>query len=397
MKSEVRIVSPGFKISVVIGVCLTVVIITLALLYRVEFSAILLGVAGSVVAFGAITSLAAVYRLSHRRELNRLEIEERRAKLRIVQLEADHKALEAVVLAIPASQRIITLPDSPIRLIEALPGQYKLLADPQAAAAPTVDLLAALDNFQRVLIVGASDTGKTTLLRWLVARRLAASKVVIIDPHGWPGKWPTRAIVVGTGRAYTDIDRALTYLVQLMGKRYDEIGRGEKAEMGHDKMTILIDEWRAITGNLGRPAGDAIKALLTESRKAAFSVFVASHSDRAKPLGLDGEYDLKDGFAVVRLTVVNGQRLATLDTGSGETPAALPGPYHAAPQAAADVGYPANLTAADLTDPQPTPAEAHILTLHRAGESLNEIARQVYGSSGGKQADLIKRVVERYN
>jgi hypothetical protein len=37
-----------------------------------------------------------------------------------------------------------------------------------------------------------------------------------------------------------------------------------------------IDEWRAITANLGKPAADAIKALLTESRKAAFSVFVAT-------------------------------------------------------------------------------------------------------------------------
>jgi hypothetical protein len=397
MQSELRVKTGSLKLTIVLGFFASVVIIALALLYHVEFSAILFGVAWSVVTLGTIASIAAFYRLAHRRELNRLELEERRAKLRIVQLEADHKALEAVVLAIPASQRIITLPDSPLRLIEALPGAgYKVLAD-QTLVTSAVDLLAALDNFQRVLIVGASDSGKTTLLQWLVARRLPVSKVVIIDPHGWPGKWPAGAMIIGTGRAYADIDRALTALVQLMGNRYDQIGRGEVAEMGHDKMTILIDEWRAITANLGRPAGDAIKALLTESRKAAFSVFVASHSDRAKPLGLEGEYDLKDGFAVVRLAVVNGQRLATLDTGSGETPAALPGPYRPAPQVAADVGYPGALTAADLTDPQPTPAEAFILKLHQEGKSLNEISRQLWGSSGGYQVNQIKSILTKFS
>jgi hypothetical protein len=245
--------------------------------------------------------------------------------------------------------------------------------------------------------VGASDSGKTTLLQWLVARRLAASKVVVIDPHGWPGKWPTGAAVIGTGRDYGKIDTALTGLVQLMGKRYTDIGRGEVVEMGHDKITILIDEWRAITGNV-TGAGDAIKALLTESRKAAFSVFVVSHSDRTKPLGLMGEYYLKDGFCIVRLALVGGQRQATIDTGNGETPATLPGPYRPTPGQAQDVlGYPHDLTAADLTDPEPTPAAAFILKLHGEGASLNEIARQVYGSSGGKQAELIKQVIERYS
>ena len=91
-----------------------------------------------------------------------------------------------------------------------------------------------------------------------------------------------------------------------MTKRYDEIGRGIVSEMGHAKITILIDEWRSITFNLGKPASEAIKALLTESRKAAFSVFVATHSERVKALGIEGEGDLKDGFAVVRLSIVNG-------------------------------------------------------------------------------------------
>ena len=252
-----------------------------------------------------------------------------------------------------------------------------------------VDLLTALDSVQRCLIVGASDVGKTTLLQYLVSRRVQSSKVVVIDPHAYPEKWQGCA-VIGTGRDYAEINRALTALVQIMTKRYDEIGRGTVVEGQHPRLTILIDEWRAIVQNV-KTAGDAIKALLTESRKATMSVFVATHSDRAKPLGLEGEYDLKDGFAVVRLTIVNGQRQATLDSGTGETPAILPGPYHKTLKTDFVTGEFISL------EPELTPAEVAILDLHEQGTSFNEIARQVYGHTGGKQTEQIKRVIEKFS
>jgi hypothetical protein len=96
----------------------------------------------------------------------------------------------------------------------------------QALALPPgpVELLSALDSVQRCLIADASDVGKTTLLQHTIARRLNNSKVVMIDPHAYPGKWPG-CMVIGIGRNYKDIDRALTSLVQLMTKRYGDIGR----------------------------------------------------------------------------------------------------------------------------------------------------------------------------
>ncbi len=264
---------------------------------------------------------------------------------------------------------------------------------PAVLLAPVVqvDLLAALDAVQRCLIVGASDAGKTTLLQWLVSRRLNTSKVVVIDPHSYPGKYPAGAAVIGQGRNYPEIEQALAALVKLMTKRYDEIGRGTVAEMHHSRITILIDEWRAITANLGKPAGEAIKALLTESRKAAFSVFVASHSDRAKPLGLEGEYDLKDGFALVRLTNVDGQRQATLDTGSGELPALLPGPFVAAPPKVVEH----DALFLDM-EPEPSPAEAHVLRLHREGRSYRDISTEVWQQHGKFYNEKIEDILARY-
>jgi hypothetical protein len=159
--------------------------------------------------------------------------------------------------------------------------------------------------------------------------------------------------------------------------------------MAHNKITILIDEWRAITRQLGKSAEEAIRTLLTESRKAAFSVFVASHSDRARPLGLEGEYDLKDGFAIVRLTIANGQRQATLDTGSGEMLAVMPGPFGSS-QPQVIEGDSINL------EPGPDDTEANILRLHQAGESVSSIAAKIFGSKGGWQNQQVKDILAKF-
>lgn len=271
----------------------------------------------------------------------------------------------------------------------------QLLPEPN----PTVDLLTALEAVQRCLIVGPSDAGKTTLLQWIISRRQTSSKVIVIDPHAYPHKWQGGK-VIGTGRTYKDIDRALTALVQLMTKRYHEIGRGQVAEGQHPRLTVIIDEWRAIVYNV-KGASEALKALLTESRKAAFSVFVASHSDRAKPLGLEGEYDLKDGFAIVRLSVVNGQREATIDFGNGEVPANLPGPFATVLSSLIPPTVSSQPSAAPdqeiVLDLEPTPTEARILDLFAQGESISAIAQQVFGSKGGPQNQRVKYILEKFN
>jgi hypothetical protein len=266
---------------------------------------------------------------------------------------------------------------------QVIPGQAMALPLPPGP----VDLLAALDSVQRCLIVGASDSGKTTLLQWVIMRRLASSKVIVIDPHAYPGKW--RGVVIGTGRNYAEIDRALTALVRLMTKRYEDIGRGAVAEMGHNRLTIIIDEWRAIAYNV-KGAADCIKTLLTESRKAAFSVFVGTHSERVRALGLEGEGDLKDGFAIVRLAIVGGQRVATLDTGSGEQAATLPGPFSPFPNGKAEA--PDNFA----LEVEPNEEERQILELFDRGQSISAIAEAVYGSKGGKQNDKVKAILERF-
>jgi hypothetical protein len=174
-----------------------------------------------------------------------------------------------------------------------------------------------------------------------------------------------------------------------MTKRYDEIGKGIVVEGNHPRLTILIDEWRAIVHNV-KSASEAIKALLTESRKATMSVFVATHSDRAKPLGLEGEYDLKDGFAIVRLFITNGQKQATLDTGNGDIPATLPGPYYGNDRQVSDSDETIDL------EIQPDAIETTILDLYDHGQSISNIAETVFGSKGGNQNQRVKEVLAKF-
>ncbi len=381
MKSELKFSTVSLKFQMTVGLFVSVIIVAAMLIYRTETSIILLAGGLTLTGGGLVAVVGKALALWHNWQLARLNLDRQRQEVRLLSYQADKARMESDIIALPRTQRIVYHPDRPINLIEAAIDTTEAMP----SLAP-VALLPALDAVQRCLIVGASDAGKTTLLQWIIARRLLSSSVVVIDPHSWPDKWPGGK-VVGVGRNYAEIDRALTALVQLMTRRYDDLGKGIVAEGQHRRITVVIDEWRAIVQN-APGAADVIKTLLTESRKAAFAVFVATHSERVKAIGIEGEGDLKDGFAIVRLQNVDGARTATLDSGNGPAPATLPGRFIG--------GSPVGDDDAISLDPAPTEQEAQIISLADAGASFNEIARQVFGSTGGKQTSQIKAVLSKY-
>ncbi len=256
-----------------------------------------------------------------------------------------------------------------------------------------VDLLAALNTAQCALIVGQRDSGKTTILQHVISRRLTQSSVLVLDPHSHPTRWPQGCEVIGTERDFQKIENALKGLLALMNKRYRDIGKGLVREGEHEPVTVIVDEWRAIVYNLGKPASEIIKTLLAESRKTNIDVFVGTHSERVKALGIEGEGDLKEGFVIVRLTVnkMTKERIATVDYGDGEIPAALPGAFIAQ--------GPQILDSSDLIDfePEPTPEEARVLEMYRANESLRAISKAVFdGKVGQFYNQKIRQVIEKY-
>ncbi len=257
---------------------------------------------------------------------------------------------------------------------------------PGAIAEQPLDLLSVLNNEQRVLIKGVSNAGKTNLLQWIAARhQMSGSKILVIDPHSSPEKWPG-CKVVGLGSDHDEIAIALDKLIDLMKRRYEDIAKGLVNEGEHSKITIIVDEWMSIAYECANAKKVMVK-LLTQSRKAAFSVFVGTHSDRVASLGLDGKGDLRDGFCLVRLSIINGQRQATIDYGNGELSTVLPGQFVSNVQNGGFINL----------DVKPNSTEAAILELNNQGNSLNEISRRLNnGQSGGHQVDKIKSVIQKF-
>lgn len=213
---------------------------------------------------------------------------------------------------LPVSRTPLALPAPGENDDEIIDGEFE----------PVLDVL---NGEQAVLVHGAKGTGKTTLLLWLMAARPNA---LIVDPHGAPGKWPN-CHMVGAGREFEAIGRTLQQIHDLMTSRYAEIGRGDVIEGNHEKLTLFIDEYRAIVQNVPT-AKDVIATLLTEARKANIDIVLVSHSRNVKALGLEGEGDLREGFAFVHLEQVRGQRRAVVLFGMDEetaVPVALPGPF----------------------------------------------------------------------
>jgi hypothetical protein len=232
----------------------------------------------------------------------------------------------------------------------------------EAGPRPLLDILRPAE---RVLIIGPSKAGKTTLLHWLIEGRRQTSDVITIDPHGEPPKWGDVASV-GAGRDYDRIEQTLNSLLFEMDRRYTRRGVGD---LDFNPLTIIVDGWRAITKNVDT-AGDMLGALLTEARKARMFLIVGSHSDRVKALGIDGEGDLRAGFTVVKLNYDQGtgRRPAVID----DTEYQLPGPYDQ-PKRTPD---PASIA----LPPPMTAEEKQVITLVMSGATNYAICNQVWGN-----------------
>lgn len=257
-----------------------------------------------------------------------------------------------------------------------------LMIEAQAIA----ELLPIVDSAQRVLIIGASGTGKTNVLQWLVSRRGVG--VLVIDPHASPGKWQG-AKVVGIGSNFNEIEATLNNLIELMVSRYKEIGQGLVREGEHPRLTIIIDEWMSIAYQC-RNAHDVLVRLLTESRKAAFSVIIGSHSERVKSLGLDGKGDLKDGFLFIRLWLEStGERRGTFDDGRGQRPCVLPGKYEPAQDAPI-------IEIEAIGEVKPSEEEQQVLALKATGASHRAISTEVWGQVGQFYNQKIDTILIKY-
>jgi hypothetical protein len=259
-----------------------------------------------------------------------------------------------------------------------------------------IDLAQAIRQIPVAIVVGAMDAGKTTVLHWIIEeynRRQA--KVLVLDPHASPDKWPG-ATVVGAGRNFAEITHTLDGLVRLMNHRYDDIAQGKVREGQHPPIVVVADEWMAINKYCDN-ADELMAALLTESRKAALRVYVGSHSRRVKSLGVDGKGDLLDGVAFILLRNDGHRRWAEIETYDGETKhrteAILPGEYRVLDADTADV---VEEELSQALTVMPNDEELQILALHAAGKSKREITETVWGKHGKFYNNKVDDILEEW-
>jgi len=175
-------------------------------------------------------------------------------------------------------------------------------------------------NSQQVYLVGSQGAGKTNTLGWLVDKALLIEEnVYMIDPHGFPGKWPESVIVVGTGKDYDSIHLQLNQFVNEIELRFRQLSNGERREGDFSLIRIFIDEATLLPREIGEDYITFLKVLCTESRKVGFRFTMCTHSKRTDSTGFKGMNDLFEQIhAKIYLKKQDNTRFAIVEYGDSE-------------------------------------------------------------------------------
>ncbi len=172
-------------------------------------------------------------------------------------------------------------------------------AAPSRALVPTAALVRHLQRADHVLVVGPTNSGKTTAARAILAARIAAGEqVLIIDPHATPTTWGGLP-AVGQGRAYAAISPLLEQLLDTLSQRYARMSSA--ADYRPPPLTVVVDEWPAIQSHCGKLASTFITELSQEGRKAGLRLLMLAQSDRVESLGIVGKGDVRANFTALLL------------------------------------------------------------------------------------------------
>lgn len=249
-----------------------------------------------------------------------------------------------------------------------------ILEQPFLSALPTppIELLPILHRARRVLIFGASEAGKTTLLQHIAAD---SQNVVIVDPHYEPGKWPDVRII-GAGRNFIEVISFLTWLESELDKRSKRKADGDSNFI---PMTIIIDELSTIKMHCGNEAIKPLASMIMESNKFGFRLFIGGHSKLVELLGLKGMSDIREGLFIVhlRLNQATHERTTTVDLGDGEQPCQFP-PFYGLPQLSSGVELPDFKQPDLIVKKRLTERQMKIMEMLMENKTDNEIAAAIF-------------------
>jgi len=308
MKSELKLSTPNLKVTFILGLCATTLIVALSLIFRFEFGLILLSVAGSFSLIGATKTLINIRQYRYLNRANNLELAKQQQELRLITYQADKAQLESFTLTFPSTHRIATLPDSPVSLIE---GVVKQLPATIVTNDNLPDLMDKIGNRRCMMFLGPAESGKSeTAAHWIKAR---SHLFLVCDPKEEDFIWPVNC------RVYNDFDLIFKTIKQLR----DELERRRQKQLkGLKSITLFFDELHT----LKRKDKEIIEIILdiaTLGRSYNVHCAFTGHAKTTKYLGVDA-VALLDNFAKVRMTF---EHRCFVDIGEGEFEVKHPGRY----------------------------------------------------------------------
>ena len=147
---------------------------------------------------------------------------------------------------------------------------------------------------RHVLIAGATGRGKTHTARYLLQARQTA---YVLDPHDDGATWPGHCTVIGGGRNFVSIAQTIQSMIDLMDNRYRQRGTGTSQ---FDPVTLAVDEIPALVAHQPE-VSKKLMQIGMEGRKAGLFLVLMSHSVFVRSLGIEGQGDLRENFATVKL------------------------------------------------------------------------------------------------
>jgi len=162
------------------------------------------------------------------------------------------------------------------------------------AAVKFADIREALKK-PHIMLLGETGSGKSVLCKYFASE--LKIPCIALDPHASPNDWQG-ARVIGQGRDYQAIGKELALLVALMDYRYKQRDKGisQFAPLG-----VILDEFPAVSSELGKDASNPVKLIVREARKVNIKLILLAQGSEVRTLGIEGEGSLRESFAVVSL------------------------------------------------------------------------------------------------
>ena len=169
-------------------------------------------------------------------------------------------------------------------------GQAQLSAgdDPRAA----LDLVDTLARTHRLMIQGPSGSGKSSLVRHVVARKLdLVDQLVLCDPHGSRPKWGAAVDAVGFGDDVEAIINTLAALEVEYTRRLQLLTTGERREREFPVICLVIEELPSIADFCRErkiDLGHYVRLFLNKTRKVAIDIILVSQESTVQAVALKG-------------------------------------------------------------------------------------------------------------